>query len=87
VDIINQVNELLETEQYRFIKENEHLRDRIIFLTLGGSHAYGTNIEGSDIDIRGVCHSRPQDLVGLSRFEQVVNEATDTTIYSFNLLH
>ena len=86
MNIIEQVPILLQSEQYRFIHENEHLKNNIIFLTLGGSHAYGTSIEGSDVDIRGICHSRPQDLIGLSNFEQVVDTQTDTTIYSFNKL-
>jgi predicted nucleotidyltransferase len=78
--------DLSRTPEYEFLRTNEHLKDRLIFLTLGGSHAYGTNVEGSDIDIRGVCLHRPQDLIGLSNFEQVVNTETDTTVYSFNKL-
>ena len=30
---------------------NEHLGDNLIFLGIGGSYAYETNIETSDIDI------------------------------------
>jgi predicted nucleotidyltransferase len=86
MNIIEKVNLLLDSDGYKFIKDNVHLKDRIIFLTLGGSHAYGTNIETSDVDVRGICLNRLQDLIGLSKFEQVVNEETDTTIYSFNKL-
>ncbi len=86
MSIVERVNELLQTDQYRFLRENEHLKDRIIFLTLGGSHAYGTNNENSDLDIRGVCHERPQDLIGLSSFEQVDDSATDTVVYAFGKL-
>lgn len=75
---------LLNTPEYNFLRTNEHLKDRIILLGLGGSHAYGTNIEGSDVDVRGVALNSRQDLIGLSSFDQFVNEATDTTIYSFN---
>lgn len=46
--------DLLLNEEYNFLRENEHLGDNIILLGLGGSHAYGTNIEGSDIDIRAL---------------------------------
>lgn len=38
----------------------EEVERNTIFLMLGGSHAYGTNIESSDIDHRGVCI--PDDL-------------------------
>lgn len=76
--------ELLNTKEYEFLKTNEHLGDKIILLGLGGSHAYGTNLESSDVDVRGVALNSKSDIIGLSKFEQFVNEATDTTIYSFN---
>lgn len=69
--------------EYDFLETNPHLGKNIMFLTLGGSHAYGTNVEGSDIDIRGVALNSRQDLIGLSNFEQVVDNQTDTTIYAF----
>ena len=75
---------LLETKEYQFLKTDKHLGDKIILLGLGGSHAYGTNIETSDVDIRGVALNSKSDLIGMSSFEQRVNEATDTTIYAFN---
>lgn len=74
---------ILNTPEYEFLKTNPHLGKNIILLGLGGSHAYGTNIECSDIDIRGIALNSKEDILGTSNFEQVVNEATDTTIYSF----
>jgi predicted nucleotidyltransferase len=53
-------------------------------LGLGGSHAYGTNVEGSDVDIRGIALNTKEDVLGGGGFEQVVHESTDTTIYSLN---
>lgn len=79
-----QMEELVSTKTYDFLRTNPHLKDKIMFLTLGGSQAYGTNVEGSDIDIRGVALNSVDDLVGLTTFDQFVNEETDTTIYSFN---
>jgi uncharacterized protein len=79
-------NQLIYTKEYDFLRDNEHLNNKIIFLTLGGSHAYGTNIEGSDIDIRGCALNSKNDLLGMGSFEQVVDEKTDTTVYSFNKL-
>lgn len=76
--------QLLHTKEYDFLRTNEHLGDNIILLGLGGSHAYGTNVEGSDIDIRGIALNSKSDLIGLSSFEQVVHDGTDTTVYSFN---
>lgn len=83
---IEQIKEMVAGNQYDFLRTNPHLAGKIIFLTLGGSHAYGTNVETSDVDIRGCALNSRSDLLGLSAFEQVVNTETDTTIYSFNKL-
>lgn len=83
---IEQIFRLLYESEYDFLRENEHLKDRIVLLTLGGSYAYGTNIETSDVDIRGCALNSPSDILGMTNFEQVVNTATDTTVYSFNRL-
>lgn len=76
--------ELFLKKEYNFLKTNERLGNRIILLGLGGSHAYGTNNEDSDIDFRGVTLSMPSDLLGLTKFEQYEDKDTDTVIYSFN---
>jgi uncharacterized protein len=60
------------------------LKDHILFLTRAGSHAYGTNIEGSDEDFRGVC-SLPSHIVFgfIEKFEQArASEPQDIEIYS-----
>jgi predicted nucleotidyltransferase len=72
--------------EYDFLNSNSRLGENLIFLTMGGSYAYGTNIEGSDIDVRGVTSQPRESLLGLSKFEQVIDNATDTTIYGFNRL-
>ncbi len=77
-------NSALSLNDYKFLEENEHLKNNICLLTLGGSYSYGTNTENSDIDIRGVATNRINDLIGLSNFDQVVDTNTDTTVYSFN---
>lgn len=81
---LEQIKNTLKTKDYDFLKTNEHLGNNIILLGLGGSHAYGTNREGSDLDIRGVALNSKIDILTGERFEQVTNEATDTVIYSFN---
>ena len=82
---IEEIKELIQSSQYDFLRTNPHLKN-IIFLTLGGSHAYGTNVETSDVDIRGCALNSKNDLIGLSSFDNFVNTETDTTIYSFNKL-
>ena len=77
---------LMNTTEYNFLRTNERLGDRIMLLGLGGSYAYGTNNEGSDIDFRGVTLMLPSDLLGLTEFEQYEDDKTDTVIYGFNKL-
>lgn len=75
---------LLNTSEYDFIRNDERLGCRVILLGLGGSHAYGTNNENSDIDFRGITLNMPSDLIGLTEFEQYEDKGTDTVIYAFN---
>lgn len=74
---------LMQTKTYDFLRTDPRLGDRIILLGLGGSYAYGTNNDNSDIDFRGVTLPQPSDLLGLTEFEQFENRETDTVIYSF----
>lgn len=75
--ISNNIN--TNIENYSFLDEDSH---NIILLGLGGSYAYGTNIEGSDIDIRGIAVNTPQEILMGEDFEQICDVTTDTTIYS-----
>lgn len=79
-------NGVIDTSNYSFLKENPDLKDNILLLTLGGSYAYGTNIESSDIDFRGIAYNRNSNLLGLNinPFERFIDKNTDTTIYSLN---
>jgi predicted nucleotidyltransferase len=83
---IEQIKQLIRTPNYDFLRTDPHLGDRMIFLTLGGSHAYGTNVETSDVDVRGCTMNNASEILGLSNFEQFVETNTDTTIYAFNKL-
>ena len=76
--------EILRQREYGFIETNEHLGRHVMLLGLAGSYSYGTNIRTSDIDIRGTALNQKSDLIGLTRFEQYVDEDTDTVIYGFN---
>ena len=82
----DKIKAIIEGPDYDFLRTNEHLKGRIMFLTLGGSYAYGMNVPGSDLDIRGCAFQSKTDILGLSNFEQVINEGTDTTVYGFRKL-
>lgn len=75
---------LIQTGEYDFLRKEEKLGRNLILLGLGGSYAYGTYQENSDIDFRGIALNRPSDLLGLTSFEQYEDDNTDTVIYSFN---
>lgn len=80
---LEEIKQKLNSPEYDFLRTNEHLGSNIILLTTGGSHAYGTNVETSDLDIRGIAIERPEEIIGLLNFEQFENKETDTTIYGF----
>ncbi len=86
MDSLNKIKEKLRGKDYNFLRENEHLGNNIIMLTVGGSYAYGTNVEGSDIDIRGCALNSKREILTNKNFDQFINEETDTVIYSFNKL-
>lgn len=84
---------LLQSKEYDFLRNDSHLANRIMLLVPGGSWSYGTNVDYidpktgnryvSDFDLRGVAAEGPEEIIGLSSFDQFTNELTDTTIYSF----
>lgn len=78
-------SEVIKKTEYDFLRTNPLLGDNIILLGLGGSYAYGTNNENSDIDIRGIFKPRKEEILAYgfgNRSEQVVDNPTDTTIYA-----
>ena len=79
-------DKVLFSDEYKFFKTNEHLGNNIILIGLGGSYAYGTNTENSDLDVRGCALNTKEEILTNKNFDQFVNEETDTTIYSFNKL-
>lgn len=82
------LHEIVSKPEYEFLKTNPHLGNKICLLGVGGSVSYGTNIPGkSDLDIRGVSVNSKSDLLGLSNFEQFVEQETDTTVYGLNKIY
>ena len=83
---VNNIKRKLETEEYDFLRTNKNLGNNIILLTLGGSYAYGMEKPDgtSDVDIRGIALNSKSDILLGKDFEQIVEETTDTTVYSFN---
>ena len=83
---IEQIKTKLQSTEYDFLRTDKNLGNNVIILTLGGSHAYGTDNENSDLDVRGCALNSKMQILTNENFDQFVNEVTDTTIYSFNKL-
>lgn len=86
------IKKLLESPEYDRIRDNIDY-NKFMFVTLSGSHAYGTNVEGQDVDIRGLVEPQIQDMIGLAqigqnsgvdRFDQFRDVDLDMTVYGFN---
>ena len=79
----------LRSKEYSFLQEHPVLQGNILLLGYGGSHAYGTNLATSDVDIRGIYMNNRSEILGIAPdSEQVTDSNTDTVIYSFRkMLH
>jgi len=86
VTVQQNFKELIDSTEYDFLRRNPRLGPRIMLLGVSGSYGYGTNREGSDVDLRGVALNLASDLIGLTEFEQYEDRGTDTVIYGFNKL-
>ena len=80
----DQIRQLLTTEAYDFLRDDPHLGKNLMLVTLSGSHAYGTNMENSDVDIRGIAFNSKREILLREDFEQIGERKTDSVIYSFN---
>lgn len=71
--------------EYDFLRDYPH---KIAFLTLGGSYAYGTNTEDSDIDLRGVFLSDKREILLNNSMKSVdASKDTDTVMYALKKIY
>ena len=69
---------------YIFLVDSELLGNNIIYLTVSGSRAYGTETTDSDYDLRGGFIENTRSLLSLEqKQEEFIDSGTDTCIYSF----
>lgn len=88
---VEEMRKTLEMPNYEFphklFEENEHLKNNVALLCLGGSLSYGSNLpeKPGDVDMRGVFMESPYEIIGAKPNPQkVVDDETDTVMYSFN---
>lgn len=63
-------------------KDLSWIKDKTIYLTKSGSHSYGTNIESSDDDFRGIAIPPKEYFFGFQKsFEQLEIKNPDLTIF------
>ena len=65
-------------------KIRDYIKSNLIFLTVAGSHAYGTNTKTSDMDIRGIFIGQPENVIGINKIEQFENKTNDVTIFELS---
>lgn len=61
-----------------------YVKNNLIMLGVGGSHAYGLATENSDVDIRGIFMPCKRQILGDGYIEQVNNATNDIVIYSLD---
>ena len=77
----------LEKEKYEEVRNSDEFK-RVMLLTVGGSHAYGTNLENethvSDVDFRGVVAPGLEEVYAMEMRDKPYlwnNNDTDVTLY------
>ena len=78
-EIINRLTALPITIQ-QTIRDNKDLKN-LCYLTYGGSIAYGTNNENSDIDLRGIAVENLSDIILNKEFEVYDSTTDDFVVY------
>ena len=75
---------VLEDPNYNFIWDGTY---KPLLIVMSGSHAYGTQTDTSDIDVRGIVMPPKEALIGLSPFEQheVHNKETNVDAVLYGL--
>lgn len=77
-------NAIINSDGYQKVLQTMKERGyQPILIAITGSHGYGTNVEGSDIDIRGIYINSVNEILGIAPDkEQIVYNDPDVQVYS-----
>ena len=70
-----------KSPDYDFLRKAQQKRE-FILLCVSGSHGYGTNVEGSDIDVRGIFAHSDTELLMENGIDSIDDAKTDTMLWS-----
>ncbi len=73
--------EVKDVNKPLFILNQKLNNAKPLFIVVRGSHAYGTNIETSDIDYSGIYVQSTEDILGFNYKEQVNDDKNDIVLY------
>ena len=60
MNTIEFIKKKLKSKEYNFLYNDAHLNKNIMILTVGGSYAYGTNIEKSLLRLTNLLDNKAQ---------------------------
>lgn len=81
---VNEMKEKVTSKEYDFLKTDKNLGENIILLTTGGSYAYGTNVETSDFDLRGIRLNSKKEILTMNCDDKPFERKDlDVSIYPF----
>lgn len=76
------VHECVNSPDYDFLRNDNRFGGNIVLLGVGGSYAYGTNVESSDLDIRGIALNSKREILLGKDWRSYEPSGVDAKIYS-----
>lgn len=69
-----EIKEAVKQKEYDFLKENKHLGSNTILLTLGGSHAYGMDVNTKEYVSDIAFFSNDEIVIDMEKYKDCINK-------------